>query len=115
VAGSGSGIDVAGSGSGIDVAGSGSGIDVAGSGSGLDVAGSGSGSQILVAGSGSGTDAITITLPEGTGMAMEISMGCKFATVAVIDSNSVQVVAFNKVRLIGSPEFCNKRFGNGRN
>ena len=108
------GTEVAGSGSGIDVAGSGSGIDVAGSGSGLDVAGSGSGSQILVAGSGSGTDAITITLPEGTGMAMEISMGCKFATVAVIDSNSVQVVAFNKVRLIGSPEFCNKRFGNGR-
>jgi len=103
---------VAGSGSGTNVAGSGSGTNVAGSGSGTNVAGSGSGTQILVAGSGSGTDAITITLPQGTGMAMEVSMGCGVATVAVIDSNSVQVVAFNEVSVIGNPEFCNNRFGN---
>jgi hypothetical protein len=114
IAGAGTGKEIAGAGTGIEIAGAGTGIEIAGAGTGTEIAGAGTGSHILIAGAGTGTDAITITLPEGTGMAMEISMGCKFATVAVIDSNSVQVIAFNKVPLIGSPEFCNKRFGNGR-
>ena len=91
-----------------NVAGSGSGIDVAGSGSGIDVAGSGSG--IDVAGSGSGLDAITITLPQETGMYMEVSIGCGYATVAVNDSNSTEIVAFDNVNVISDTEFCEKDF-----
>jgi len=91
VAGSGTGIEVAGSGTGIEVAGSGTGTEIAGVGTGTEVAGSGTGresesadgSTILVAGSGTGSEAIAITLPRGTGMHMEITMGCSSATVSV--------------------------------
>ena len=102
-----SGTDIVGTGSGIDVIGTGSGIDIVGTGSGIDAVGSDLEFQLLVA--GSETDVITITLPQGTGMTMEVSMGCGFATVAVVDSNSVQVVTFDKVSVIGKPEFCRKR------
>ena len=121
VAGSGTGKEVAGSGTGIEVAGSGTGIEVAGSGTGIEVAGSGTevagsgtgresesadGSTILVAGSGTGSEAIAITLPRGTGMHMEITMGCSSATVSVLDSNSSVVTTFNDVPVIGNTGLC---------
>jgi hypothetical protein len=113
VAGSGTGIEVAGSGTGIEVAGSGTGVEVAGSGTGTEVAGSGTGvdgfnatSTILVAGSGTGSEAISITLPQGTGMHMEISMGCSSATVSVLDSGFGEVVTFENVPVIGNTGLC---------
>jgi hypothetical protein len=112
IAGAGTGKEIAGAGTGTEIAGAGTGTEIAGAGTGTEIAGAGTGSQILIAGAGTGSDAFTITLPQGTGMAMEVSMGCGFATVAVIDSNSVQVVAFDKVSVIGKPEFCGHRFGN---
>jgi len=138
VAGSGTGIEVAGSGTGIEVAGSGTGIEVAGSGTGIEVAGSGTGTEIagfgigtevagsgtgresesadgstiLVAGSGTGSEAIAITLPRGTGMHMEITMGCSSATVSVLDSNSSVVTTFNDVPVIGNTGLC-ARGGSG--
>jgi hypothetical protein len=94
----------------IDVTGNGTGssTQVTGNGTGAsaDVTGNGTGSAIQVTGNGSGADAITITLPEGTGMAMEVFLSCGSATVAVIDSNSVEVVAFNKVEVIGDKQLC---------
>jgi len=108
VAGHGTGTDVAGHGTGTDVAGHGTGTDVAGHGTGTDVAGHGTGTD--VAGHGTGADAITITLPQGTGLAMEVSMGCGFASVSVVDLDSVQVVGFNMVPVIGDPDFCDNSF-----
>jgi len=120
VAGSGTGIEVAGSGTGIEVAGSGTGTEIAGFGTGTEVAGSGTGresesadgSTILVAGSGTGSEAIAITLPRGTGMHMEITMGCSSATVSVLDSNSSVVTTFNDVPVIGNTGLC-ARGGSG--
>ena len=120
VAGSGTGKEVAGSGTGIEVAGSGTGTEIAGFGTGTEVAGSGTGresesadgSTILVAGSGTGSEAIAITLPRGTGMHMEITMGCSSATVSVLDSNSSVVTTFNDVPVIGNTGLC-ARGGSG--
>ncbi len=109
VAGHGTGKEVAGHGTGKEVAGHGTGTQVAGHGTGTQVAGHGTGTQ--VAGHGTGADAITITFPQGTGLAMEVYMGCGFASVAVIDLDSVQVVAFDNVLVIGNPDFCNNIFG----
>ena len=95
--------------------GSGSAAQIAGSGSGsaAQIAGSGSGSQIFIAGSGSGAQAIAITLPDGTGMAMEVSMGCGSAKVSIVDSFSVPIVTFNSVKVIGGADFCGGGFGGG--
>ena len=117
--GSGSAAQIAGSGSGsaAQIAGSGSGsaAQIAGSGSGsaAQIAGSGSGSQILIAGSGSGRQGIFVTLPDGTGMAMEVAMGCGSASVSVVDSNSVPIATFNNVKVLGKAEFCSSDFGGG--
>jgi hypothetical protein len=113
VAGSGTGKEVAGSGTGADVAGSGTGADVAGSGTGADVAGSGTGehsagalTSIMVAGSGTGADAIVITLPNGTAMQMEVSLGCNSASVSIVDAGFVEVVNFSNVPVFGASSFC---------
>ncbi len=112
IAGAGTGTEIAGAGTGTEIAGAGTGTEIAGAGTGTEIAGAGTGSQILIAGAGTGTDAITITLPQGTGLAMEVSMGCGVATVTVIDSNFVPVVAFENVAVIGNPGFCDGgRFG----
>ena len=87
-----------------------------GTGLSVEVTGNGTGSSTQVTGNGTGIDAITITLPQETGLAMEVSLGCGFATVAVIDSNSAQVVAFDMVPVIGDSGYCddsfNPAFGN---
>lgn len=37
---------------------------------------------------------------------MEIAMGCGFAKVTVNDSNSVEVVSFENVKVMGGAGFC---------
>ena len=115
--GTGSNIQVTGNGTGskIQVTGNGTGSKIQvtrnGTGSKIQVTGNGTGSKIQVTGNGTGMDAITITLPEGTGLAMEVSLGRGFANVAVIDANSVQVVAFDRVPVIGGSDYWSNGFG----
>jgi len=104
VAGGGTGIEVAGGGTGIEVAGGGTGIEVAGGGTGIEVAGGGTG--IEVAGGGTGLERITITLPSGTGLEMEVSLGCQTASVSVFDANYTEVISFNNVRVMGDTGLC---------
>ncbi len=104
VAGGGTGIEVAGGGTGIEVAGGGTGIEVAGGGTGIEVAGGGTG--IEVAGGGTGLERITITLPSGTGLEMEVSLGCQTASVSVLDANYTEVISFNNVRVMGDTGLC---------
>ena len=108
VTGTGTGTEVTGTGTGTEVTGTGTGTQVTGTGTGTQVTGTGTGSTILVTGTGTGTEAIAITLPAGTGMNMEISVGCNFANVAIVDSQSVPVVAFDNVAVIGSSGICDK-------
>jgi hypothetical protein len=81
-----------------------------GTGSNALVTGGGTGATILVTGGGTGTEAITVTLPGGTGMSMEVVVGCNTASITVLDSYFVPVVQFPNVQLIGDAGFCN---GNG--
>jgi len=114
VAGGGTGKEVAGGGTGADVAGGGTGANVAGGGTGANVAGGGTGfdsysdqaSSILVAGGGTGADAIIITLPNGTAMQMEVSLGCNVANVSIMDGSFVEVVNFSNVPVFGASSFC---------
>jgi len=106
VVGGGTGKDVVGAGSGIEVVGGGTGTEVVGGGTGTEVVGGGTGSSTLVVGGGTGSEAIAITLPRGTGMHMEITMGCSSATVSVLDSNSSVVTTFNDVPVIGNTGLC---------
>jgi hypothetical protein len=79
------------------------------------VTGGGTGSTILVTGGGTGTEAIAITLPAGTGMSMEVSLGCGAATVAIIDSNFTPIVEFSNVAVIGDTGLCGGAgIGDGR-
>jgi len=82
-----------------------------GTGSSRMVTGNGTGSSILVTGNGTGTEGITITLPEGTGMSMEVSVGCGFASVSIIDDQFVPIVSFSNVSIIGGDAFC---YGGGQ-
>jgi len=108
IAGAGTGVQVAGAGTGVQVAGAGTGVQVAGAGTGVQVAGAGTGTEI--AGAGTGSNPITITLPQGTGMAMEVSLACGYASVSVVDSDSIEIVSFENVRVIGSDD-CGDGFG----
>ena len=112
VVGGGTGIEVVGGGTGIEVVGGGTGTEVVGGGTGTEVVGGGTGSGTLVVGGGTGSEAIAITLPRGTGMHMEITMGCSSATVSVLDSNSSVVTTFNDVPVIGNTGLC-ARGGSG--
>jgi hypothetical protein len=40
-------------------------------------------------------------------MSMEVSVGCGSASVAIVDANSVPIVEFNNIRVIGAASFCN--------
>jgi len=104
VTGGGTGIEVTGGGTGIEVTGGGTGIEVTGGGTGIEVTGGGTG--IEVTGGGTGTERLAITLPSGTGLEMEIILGCQTATVAVLDSNFTEVVSFNNVRVMGDTGLC---------
>jgi proline racemase len=60
----------------------------------------------MVAGSGTGADAIVITLPNGTAMQMEVSLGCNSASVSIVDAGFVEVVNFSNVPVFGASSFC---------
>lgn len=113
--GTGSSIEVTGNGTGFSVEvtgnGTGSATLVTGNGTGAvtEVTGNGTGSSILIAGNDTGADAITITLPEGTGMAMEVIVGCGTASLSVSDVNFADVITFNNVPVIGGAGFCDNR------
>jgi hypothetical protein len=110
--GTGSSTDVTGNGTGssTDVTGNGTGssTDVTGNGTGssTDVTGNGTGSSIQVTGNGTGGEAITITFPQGTGMIMEVSVGCGSALVTVLDQSFVPIVEFTDVAVYGDARFC---------
>jgi hypothetical protein len=70
------------------------------------VAGGGTGNTIQIAGGGTGADSISITLPSGTGLAMEVSLGCQSASVSIFDASYTEVVAFNNVTVMGSTGLC---------
>ena len=117
--GTGSSVQVTGGGTGISTqvtgGGTGSSIDVTGGGTGssIDVTGGGTGSSILVTGGGTGSEAIAITLPGGTGMSMEVMLGCQTAIVSIVDENSVPIATFDNVRVLGSTGLCNNSRSRG--
>jgi hypothetical protein len=106
-----------GTGSNTQVTGTGTGSNTqvtgTGTGSNTQVTGTGTGSTILVTGTGTGSEAITITLPNGTGMKMEVSLGCASAAVSVMDNLSATVVAFTNVPVIGNSGICGHRSAGG--
>ena len=77
-------------------------IDSAGNGVVIDCGGTG----IEIAGGGTGSEAILITLPDGTGLELEISLGCQTASVSVLDSNFTEVVSFNNIQVMGNTGLC---------
>jgi hypothetical protein len=117
--GTGSNTQVTGNGTGSNTKvtgnGTGSSTQVTGNGTGSNtqVTGNGTGSTILVTGNGTGAEAITITLPNGTGMEMEVIVGCDTAAVSVMDDLSMTVVAFTNVPVIGNSGFCGNSSAGG--
>jgi hypothetical protein len=67
----------------------------------------------LVTGNGTGTEAIAITLPNGTGMNMEVSLGCETASISIVDDQFVPVVEFKNVPVIGKMANCEKFVAKG--
>jgi len=108
---------VTGGGTGLSVqvtgGGTGSSTQVTGGGTGSStlVTGGGTGSSALVTGGGTGTEAIAITLPDGTGLAMNISLGCGSATIDVLDANFASVATFNNVNVVGNTGLCGGESG----
>lgn len=102
-----------GTGSSTNVTGNGTGISIQvtgnGTGSSTQVTGNGSGSSFQITGNGTGTDAISVTLPDGTGLAMEVSLGCGSADVTVLDSAFAPVATFSRVPIIGHEGFCTRQ------
>jgi hypothetical protein len=46
-------------------------------------------------------------------MAMDVSVGCSFASVSILDASFVPVVEFRNVPVIGGDAFCGDNFGDG--
>ena len=106
IAGGGTGSHIAGGGTGSQIAGGGTGSQIAGGGTGSHIAGGGTGDTILIAGGGTGSESISITLPSGTQMGMEITLSCNSATVYVMDSAGYEVVSFPNVKVKGDSGQC---------
>jgi len=104
VTGGGTGTEVTGGGTGTEVTGGGTGTEVTGGGTGIQVTGGGTGIQVT--GGGTGSEAIAITLPSGTGLEMEVTLGCQTASVTVLDSNFTEVVSFSHVQVMGETGLC---------
>jgi hypothetical protein len=106
IAGGGTGIEIAGGGTGVEIAGGGTGTEIAGGGTGVEIAGGGTGTTIQIAGGGTGTESVFLTLPAGTGLEMEIILGCKTASVTVLDSSYAEVVSFTNIPVMGDTGMC---------
>ena len=55
----------------------------------------------------------TVTLPHGTGMSMEVDMGCGVAGVTIVDQNSAPIIAFSNVPVLGDTGHCGNNFSGG--
>jgi hypothetical protein len=110
--GTGSAVQVTGNGTGsaVQVTGNGTGsaIEVTGNGTGaaIQVTGNGTGSSIEVTGNGTGAEAIMITLPQGTGISMEVNLGCGSADVTIVDQLFAPIASFNDVSVVGGGSDC---------
>ena len=107
IAGGGTGVEIAGGGTGVEIAGGGTGskTEIAGGGTGVEIAGGGTG--IEIAGGGTGEESIYITLPNGTGLQMEMKLGCNTATISVLDSiDFSEIVTFNNIPVMGDTGLC---------
>ena len=71
----------------------------------------GGGTGIEIAGGGTGNESVFLTLPDGTGLEMEITLGCKTASVSVLDSNYAEVVAFSDIPVMGDTGLCDANNG----
>jgi hypothetical protein len=60
----------------------------------------------LVTGTGNGSEALTITLPGGTGLNMDVSIDCETAVVSINDELAIPVVEFTNVPIIGESINC---------
>ncbi len=92
--------------------GTGSKAEIAGGGTGTQIAGGGTGTTIQIAGGGTGNENLFITLPNGTGLEIEVALGCNTATVSVLDSvDYSEIITFNKVRVMGNTGLCQSNDG----
>ena len=106
--GTGSNIETTGGGTGMETTGGGTGssTDTTGGGTGTTIQGFIGDQFVLTTGGGTGAETVSITLPAGTGLMMEVTLGCETASVSVIDANFAEVVTFQNVPIIGSTGFC---------
>ena len=117
--GTGSSAQVTGSGTGssAQVTGSGTGdtrqVTGTGTGNARQVTGTGTGNSTFIAGGATDIDAVKVTLPDGTGLAMEVTLSCGFATVTVVDSLSAPVAIFERVPVLGDTGACAGGYGGG--
>ncbi|MFV1977331.1 MAG: hypothetical protein ACC651_16430, partial [Candidatus Scalindua sp.] len=71
------------------------------------IAGGGTGTTIQIAGGGTGNENLVVTLPNGTGLEIEVALGCSTATVSVLDSADYsEIIAFNNVKVVGDTGLC---------
>jgi hypothetical protein len=96
-------IEITGNGTGKEITGNGTGKEITGNGTGKEIT---TGSTILITGNGTGSEGVTITLPQGTGMSMEVSVDCGTAGVSILDENSVPIISFSNVAVVGNTGFC---------
>ena len=67
----------------------------------------GGGTGIEIAGVGTGIESVFITLPNGTGLELELILGCGTATVSVLDAQDYsEVVTFNNINVVGDTGLC---------
>ena len=111
IAGGGTGTEIAGGGTGTEIAGGGTGTEIAGGGTGTEIAGGGTGTTIQIAGGGTGSESVFITLPNGTGLEMEVTLGCQTASISVLDLNYAEVVSFNNIPVMGDTGLCDSGSG----
>jgi hypothetical protein len=106
-----------GTGAKTEVTGGGTGVktQVTGGGTGVqaEVTGGGTGASILVTGGGTGAEAIAVTLPNGTGISMEVTLGCGTAEVSIVDEYSVPLATFKNVPIIGNTGLCSESDSGG--
>ena len=103
----------------VEIAGGGTGVEIAGGGTGSKTEIAGGGTGVEIAGGGTGEESIFITLPDGTGLEMELVLGCETATVSVLDSTDLsEIVTFHNIKVMGDTGLCQStadeaEFGNG--
>ena len=113
ITGGGTGVQITGGGTGTQITGGGTGTQITGGGTGTQITGGGTGTQITgggtgveITGGGTGSEAVSITLPDGTDLAMEIVMSCGVATVYILDTSGYEVINFDGIEVQGATNTC---------